>query len=105
MGEISMTAADKEIKRSDGTKYKVTVIVPDQEVKASEQGKTVNRTATLTTEQMKIRETALTAKSVQPGSSIKGVVYFRKVKKAGFVLFSFPIENTIYVFRLPRHPS
>jgi hypothetical protein len=105
MSDITMTTEEREMKRLDGTKYKVAVIVPDKNAKVAEVGKSENRSVSLTQEQMKIRETALTAKSVQPGNTIKGLVYFRRVKKAAFVVFSFSIDDTLYIFRLPRQAT
>jgi hypothetical protein len=50
----------------------------------------------------KLRENALTARYAAPGDSVKGLVYFRRVKKAGFVAFSFKLLDTEYVFLLPK---
>jgi len=102
MSDISMTAETRELKKLDGTKYKVTVIVPDKEAKVSEARQGVTRVASLTAEQQRIRSTALTAKYVPAGGSIRGLVYFRRVKKAEFVVFSMRIADTVFVFQLPR---
>ncbi len=54
------------------------------------------------TKQERIRKYALTQKTVPPFGYAKGLVYFRRVKKADVVVFSFTILDSIYVFRLLR---
>nr|AUN37232.1 hypothetical protein [uncultured bacterium] len=102
MGDIAMTTETREYKRADGTKYKVSVIVPDQEAQAAEQRQRITRGENLTSRQMRIRETALTAKSVMAGSSLKGLVYFRRVKNAEYVVFSLSVADAAFIFQVPR---
>ena len=44
-----------------------------------------------------IRKTALTAKYVAAGAVIKGLVYFRRKKKAPYSIISMPVGDTIFV--------
>ncbi len=92
----------KEIRRQDGTRYKVDVIVPDKQTQEAVARQNAARSEMVMSEQRRIRETALTAKSVQPGQSIKGLVYFRRLKNVEFVVFSLSLDGTTYVFQLPR---
>jgi hypothetical protein len=49
-----------------------------------------------------MRRNALVAKAVAPNSSVKGLVYFRRIKKAGYIVFSLVLDDTNYLFLLPR---
>ncbi|MBV9242430.1 MAG: hypothetical protein JO314_10515 [Acidobacteria bacterium] len=102
LGQTSMTAETREMRKPDGTRYIVTTIVPDKDVQTSQASQNAARSQVLNAAQMRIRETALTAKSVPAHGSTKGVVYFRRMKKAGFVVFSFRVEDTVFVYALPR---
>jgi hypothetical protein len=96
------TVQTKELKRLDGTRYKVDVLVPDKETQSAVARQNDARSEMVMSEQRRIRETALTAKSVQPSGSVKGLVYFRRVKSSEFVVFSLSVDGTTYVFQLPR---
>ena len=96
------TNETKELRRSDGTRYRVDVVVPDKQAQEAAARQNDARSNMVMAEQRRIRETALTAKSVQPGQSVKGLVYFRHVKNADFVVFSLSVAGTTYVFQLPR---
>ena len=102
MADGTMTTERREMRRPDGTRYTVIVPVQDQDAQAEAVRRTETRTENITNEQRRIRSTALTAKSVPARGSVAGLVYFRRVKKADFVLFSIKIEETIFVFQLPR---
>jgi hypothetical protein len=102
MGDMAMTAETREIRKLDGTKTKVTVIVPDPEAKTDEAGRRTTREEVVAAEQARIRETALTAKSVRAGAAVKGLVYFRRVANANFLMFSLAVADVIFVFRVPR---
>ncbi len=96
------TVETKEMRRSDGTRYRVDVIVPDKDTQQAVARQNAARTDMVMGAQRRIRETALTTKSVQPSHSVKGLVYFRRVKNADFVVFSLAVGGTTYVFQLPR---
>ena len=100
IAEGQKTTESREIKRPDGTKYNVNVIVPDKETQRSVARQNLDRADMVMSEQRRIRATALTSKSVQPGHSVKGLVYFRRFKGSQFVVFSLSIEDTTYVFQL-----
>ena len=82
------TTEVREIRRSDGTVIRKAVIVPDKDAQEAAVRKGENMLKNMTNEQQKIRRDALTAKSVLPDSSVKGLVYFRRVKNAEFLMFS-----------------
>ncbi|HEX3102701.1 MAG TPA: hypothetical protein VHQ01_12945, partial [Pyrinomonadaceae bacterium] len=102
IADSTMTTETKELRRPDGTRYKITVPVQDKQAKDEAVRRTETRTETITNEQRRIRSTALTAKSVPAEGSVAGLVYFRRVKKADFVVFSIKVEDTTFVFQLPR---
>jgi len=97
------TNETKEIRRSDGTRVRVDVVVPDKETQQAVARQNDARAQMVMSEQRRIRETALTSRSVHPDSSVKGLVYFRKVKGADLVVFSLKIDDTTYVFMLPKN--
>ncbi|MEO6656183.1 MAG: hypothetical protein ABIO36_08895 [Pyrinomonadaceae bacterium] len=92
----------KEVRRPDGTRVKVATVVQDKDAQdaAVRRGEIVEER--MTNEQRKIRNTALTGKTVPADGFIQGLVYFRRVKKAEFVLFSIDVDDTTFVFQLPR---
>ncbi|MEQ1923183.1 MAG: hypothetical protein ABL952_11815 [Pyrinomonadaceae bacterium] len=96
------TSETKTVRRPDGTTQRVDMIVPDKEAQAASERRGLARSELITNEQRRIRSAALTAKSVQAGASVAGLVYFRRVKKADFVLYSLTIGETTFVFQLPR---
>lgn len=93
----------KEVRKADGTRVKVDVIGPDKETQQRVVRNNTARAEMVVGEQRRIRETALTARSVRPEGSIKGLVYFRRVSNAEFVVFSLAINDTTFVFQLPRN--
>lgn len=96
------TVVTKDIRKSDGTRERRDVIVPDTQTQEAVARQNDARYNMVMSEQRRIRETALTAKSVQPGQSLKGLVYFRRVKNVEFVVFSLSLDGTTYVFQLPK---
>lgn len=102
IAEGQRTSEIKEIRRPDGTRYRIRTIVPDKDAQERAQQQSSTRSELTSTQQRHLRETALTAKSVAAGSSIKGLVYFRKVKDAEFSIYSISVGGTTYVFQLPR---
>jgi hypothetical protein len=97
------TVETREVRKADGTRVKVDVVVPDRETQQATVRQNMARAEMVVNEQRRIRETALTARSVQPGSSVKGLVYFRRVSNAEFVVFSLRVGDTTFVFQLPRN--
>ena len=102
MAETTLTNETREVRRSDGTRQRITVFVPDKAVKDAEARQTVNRAERLTADQVRIRNTALTVKSVPAAGSVDGLVYFRRFSKAQFVVFSLAVGDAVFVFQLPR---
>lgn len=102
IAENQKTGEIRDVRLPDGTRAKRVVVVPDKEAQEDAQRRGEVRLASITNEQRRIRSTALTAKTVMPNDSVKGIVYFRRVKKAEFVVFAFDIEGTMLVFQLPR---
>jgi hypothetical protein len=102
VADNQMTTETRKIRRPDGTEYTRTTIVKDKEAKEAETRQQFNRAENLTSEQRRIRSTALTTKSVPPGGSVKGLVYFNAYKKAEFVIYSLRVADTTFVFQLPR---
>ena len=102
MASITKAGEIREVRQPDGPRKRSLVIVDDKQAAADADRRSVSRRELATEEQEKFRKNALTQKSVLPNSSAKGLVYFRRVKKAAVVVFSFPIADSIYVFRLLR---
>ena len=102
IAEGEKTSGTKSVRRSDGTVVRTRVIVPDEAAKESAARNTEIRSENTTNEQRRIRRDALTTKTVPANGFVKGLVYFRLVGKAEFVLFSFRVGDVNYVFRLPR---
>jgi hypothetical protein len=102
MAESARTSEIKEMRRPDGTRYRVTTIVPDKDAAKQAELQNANRAQLTTAHQRLLRETALTAKSVPAGASLKGLVYFRKVKEAESSMYSISLDGVTYVFQLPR---
>lgn len=102
MGDIQMTGKIKELRREDGTRYKTTVIVPDDDARRAEARQLELRKEIFTREQQEIRKYALTAKSVPGLRSVTGRVYFRTVADTDFVVFSLSVAGISYVFQLPK---
>lgn len=102
IAEGEKTSGTKSVRRPDGTVVRTRVIVPDENAKEAAARNTEIRSENTANEQRRIRRDALTTKTVPAKSFVKGLVYFRLVEKAGFVLFSFRVGDVNYVFRLPR---
>ncbi|HRI03012.1 MAG TPA: hypothetical protein PLL77_04650 [Pyrinomonadaceae bacterium] len=102
IAENQKTGEIRDVRLPDGSRVKRVVVVPDKAAQEEAQRRGEIRMASTTSEQRRIRNTALTAKSIMPNDSVKGVVYFRRVKKAEFVVFAFEVDNTTFVFQLPR---
>jgi hypothetical protein len=105
MAEVSRTSEVREQRRPDGTRVRRVVIAPDQEAKQSASQRSVSRQELAAEEKVKIRASALSQKWLAAGGTVKGLVYFRRVKKADLVVFSLKIEETNYIFRLLRNPQ
>lgn len=102
MAGISMAGEVKEVRRADGSRVKKVVIVEDPEAGRIANSRSDSRKGHAASEQERIRKTAMTQKWLPALGSTKGLVYFRRVKKARLVVFSFRILDTTYVFRLLR---
>jgi len=102
---VAKTSEVKEVRRPDGTRVKKIVIVDDQDAQDQAASRGDSRAQVAGDELEKIRKTALTQKWVPAQNSVKGLVYFRRVKKAGLVVFNFRIGDTLYLFRYPRNKS
>ena len=102
IAEGEKTSGTKSVRRPDGTVVRTRVIIPDEAAKESAARNTEIRSENTTNEQRRIRRDALTTKTVPANGFVKGLVYFRLVGKAEFVLFSFRVGDVNYVFRLPR---
>lgn len=101
---ITKAGQVREIRQPDGTRKRQLVIVDDQQAVSDANLRNVSRREFSDNEQERIRKNALTQKTVPPESSVRGLVYFRRVKKAEVVVFSFRVADAIYVFRLLRKP-
>ena len=93
----------REVRRSDGTRYRMDVIVPDKDAQNASVRRSQAEMQQVVKEQAQIRKTALTAKSVRARGIEKGLVYFRRVKEADLVVFSLSVGDITYVFRLPTN--
>lgn len=102
MASITKAGEVREVRQPDGTRKRQLVIVDDQQAMRDAGMRTVARRQMSTEEQQRIRKNALTNKTVPAEGSVKGLVYFRRVKKAEVVVFSFRLLDSIYVFRLLR---
>lgn len=105
MADLQMTGETVNIRKADGSMGTGIRIVPDKQAKAQEHALEEMRSRAVEKKMEDMREKALTARYVAPGDSVKGLVYFRRVKKAEFVVFSFRLLETEYVFLLPKTPK
>jgi len=105
MADSTMTSEVREVRRPDGTRVRRTVIVPDKAAREAAASQGQVRADAAAGEMRRIRSTALTAKTVPADGFVKGLVYFRRIKKAGFRLFSFTVDGTFFVFRLRREQT
>ncbi|MFZ1701797.1 MAG: hypothetical protein WBO10_13875 [Pyrinomonadaceae bacterium] len=101
MGDMQVVGETRDLRRDDGSRVKTTVIVPDQSAADQADRLEKTRTEVSSREQRRLRKTALTAKSVRAGGSIKGLVYFRRVNDAEFVVYSLKVANVAFVFQVP----
>jgi hypothetical protein len=99
---ITKTTQIREIRQPDGTRKRQIVVVEDQQAMTDANLRSDSRRVFSNSEQERIRKNALTQKTVPADGSVRGLVYFRRVKKAEVVVFSFRVVDTIYVFRLLR---
>ncbi|MBP7377998.1 MAG: hypothetical protein WBC19_09050 [Pyrinomonadaceae bacterium] len=102
IAENQKTGEIRDVRLPDGSRVKRVVVVPDKTAQDDARQRGEIRMASTTSEQRRIRSTALTTKTIMPNDSVKGVVYFRRVKKAEFVVFAFGVEDTTFIFQLPR---
>lgn len=102
MASITKTGEVREVRQQDGSRQRKLLIVDDQQAVRDAGQRNDSRREHAITEQERIRKHALTQKSVPAFGSAKGLVYFRRVKKADVVVFSFKVLDSIYVFRLLR---
>lgn len=103
LADSQVTRRSAEYKRPDGTRTRMLVEGSNEEdqERASQRAETRKR---ITQEkQAEISKNALTAKTVPPESTVKGLVYFRRVRKAKFYVFKLPIADTTYVFPLAQN--
>ena len=105
MADVARTTEVRELRRSDGTRYRTTVITPDQDAKRIANDRGEARQAIASDERSRIRSSAITQKWLKSGASVKGLVYFRRVKKAGLVIFSLKVSGTTYIFRFQTDQS
>lgn len=105
MASITKGTEIRETRRSDGTRVRQAVIVEDADAKRVAISRNDSRVQHADAEQTRIRQNAITQKWIGAVDKIKGLVYFRRVKKSRFVVFSFGILDTSYIFRLPRNKS
>ena len=103
LASISKAGEVREVRQQDGTRKRQLVIVDDQQAVRDASLRTVSRRDHSIEEQERIRKHALTHKTVPADGSVKGLVYFRRVKKAEVVVFSFNVLDSLYVFRLLRN--
>ena len=99
---ITKASQVREVRQADGTRKRQIVIVDDQQAMTDASLRGASRKQFSNSEQERIRKNALTEKTVPADGSVKGLVYFRRVKKAEVVVFSFRVLDSIYVFRLLR---
>jgi len=102
LAEVQQTVEVVEIRRPDGTKARVKRVVPDVEEQQAAESRSESRTMMARNNSEQLRQNALTVKTVSPEGSVKGLVYFRRLKAARFVVFSFALDDTSYLFLLPR---
>lgn len=102
LASIMKSGEVREVRQADGSRQRRLVIVDDQQARSDANSRNDTRRAVANTEQERIRKHALTQRSVPALGSAKGLVYFRRVKKADIVVFSFRVLDGVYVFRLIR---
>ena len=88
-----------EVRKPDGTRTRVMVQGPNEEEQFLATTRFRNRDELTLEQQDAIRKNALTAKFVAANSTIKGLVYFRREKKAAYSMISMPIGDTTYILQ------
>jgi hypothetical protein len=102
MASITKSVEVRERPRPDGRRQREVNIVDDAEAKDLAGARSTSRAEAAEAAQAKFRRNAVTQKWVPAGDKIKGLVYFKRIKKARLVVFSFDIQDTAYIFRLSR---
>jgi hypothetical protein len=102
LAEIQRTIETVEVRRPDGTRVRVERTVPDVEQRDRALSRSESRSMLAKNSSEQMRRNALTAKTVPANNSVKGLIYFRRIKKARYVVFTFLLDDTTYVFLLPR---
>ena len=102
MAGLSKTGVVKDVRRQDGTRVKQVMIGDDNEAINTAGVRNSARLDKASSDQERIRKSAFTQKWLGPLGDAKGLVYFRRVKKARLVVFSFRILEVTYVFRMLR---
>jgi hypothetical protein len=99
--EGQMTTEVREIRQPDWSKYPSIAIVSADAAQhaAAERRKILSRLSEV--QQQRIRDTALITKTIPAKGFVKGLIYFRRVKKAEFVVVSMDILDTKYIFQVP----
>jgi hypothetical protein len=105
LASISKSSEVREVRRQDGTRVKKVVIIDDPDAVENADARNASRSQAADSETEKIRKTALIQKWVPANGSVKGLVYFRRSKKAGLVVFSFRVGDVVYIFRVPRNTA
>jgi hypothetical protein len=98
MADIQQTVETVETRNPDGTRTRVKKTVPNKEEQEAAERRSEARSELSENGRKNIRQNALIAKFIGANSSIKGLVYFRRVKKAQFVVFTIGLDDTNYVF-------
>lgn len=102
LADMQQTVETVELRRQDGTRFRVKKTVPDVEQQDAAESRSESRRMMAKNNSEEIRRNALTVKTVGPRASVKGLVYFRRLKKARFVVFTMSLDDTNYIFLLPR---
>jgi hypothetical protein len=81
LASVQQTVQTVEIRQPDGTRLRVKQTVPDASEQEAAAGRSEARSVISERERERIRQNALTAKSVSPNSCVKGLVYFRRKRE------------------------
>jgi hypothetical protein len=102
MADISTGSEVKTVTRSDGSRFKKVVITPDKDAQQTAESRKDTRAEHAIGEKDRFRKNAMIQKWIPARADATGLVYFRREKKAGLVVFLFTIGDTSYIFRLLR---
>lgn len=105
MAGITKASEVRQIRNSDGTSTRKVVIIDDPNAQTDAASRGESRSQQADDKLAQIRRSALTQRWVAASDQIKGLVYFRRIKKAKLVVFSFAIGDTVYMFRQLRSNS